>query len=202
MAKDISSIVFNTGITEVAEIEKQKLPNGLSVGDGLKEVIAKLGENIILRRSCFMEPATPSSILCSYQHNSIGPNMSQIATLVSFGVKGDSQKVDRDALHKIGMHIAAANPLYLTRDDVPAEAIEREKSLIMETVKKMNKPEKIIARMVEGKMGDFYKQSVLLDQLFILDEKQGSISKMLQKLGKECGCTINIERFVRMQVGK
>jgi len=100
------------------------------------------------------------------------------------------------------MHIAAANPLYLTRDDVPAEAIEREKSLIMETVKKMNKPEKIIARMVEGKMGDFYKQSVLLDQLFILDEKQGSISKMLQKLGKECGCTINIERFVRMQVGK
>lgn len=202
MAKDISNIVFNTGITEVAEIEKQTLPSGLTVSDGLKEIIAKLGENIILRRSCFMEPATATSILCSYQHNSIGPNMSQIATLVSFGVKGDSQKVDRDILHKIGMHIAAANPLYLTREDVPAEAIEREKSLIMETVKKMNKPEKIIARMVEGKMGDFYKQSVLLDQLFILDEKQGSISKMLQKLGKECGCTINIERFVRMQVGK
>ena len=186
----------------MGDLEKQPLPSGLSVGDGLKEVIAKMGENILLRRSCYFEPAAPSSILCSYQHNSIGPNMSQIATLVSFSVEGDCSKLNRDALHKIGMHIAAANPLYLTRNDIPAEVLEKEKNVILDTVKKLNQPEKIMNRMIEGKMGEFYKQSVLMDQLFILDEKQGSISKVLQKLTKETGCTLGIEKFVRMQVGK
>ena len=128
--------------------------------------------------------------------------MSQIASLVSFSVEGDGSKLDQDKLHKIGMHIAAANPLYLTRAEVPEAALEREKSVIMETVKKLNKPEKILNRMIEGKLGDFYKQSVLLDQLFILDEKQGSISKLLQKLGKEAGCKVAIEKFIRFQVGK
>ena len=127
--------------------------------------------------------------------------MSQIATLVRFSITGDKTKVDSEALRKIGMHIAAAHPLYLSRNDVPAEKLESERALIMETIKNVNKPEKIINRMVEGKLGDFYKQSVLLDQLFILYEKQGSITKYLQKLSKESGCKIAIEQFVRMQVG-
>lgn len=127
--------------------------------------------------------------------------MSQIAALVSFTITGDKSKVDQEALRKIGMHIAAAHPLYLNRADVPAEKLDAERALIMESVKKLNKPEKILNRMVEGKLGDFYKQSVLLDQLFILDEKQGSITKYLQKLSKDSGCTIAIDRFVRMQVG-
>ena len=55
--------------------------------------------------------------------------------------------------------------------------------------------------MVEGKLGEFYKQYVLMDQLFILDEKQGSITKYLQKIEKEAGCKIGIDRYVRMQVG-
>ena len=137
----------------------------------------------------------------SYLHNSVGPNMSQIAALVSFSITGDKSKVDNEALRKVGMHIAAANPLYLNRTDVPAEKLEAERALIMEEVKKLNKPEKIVNRMVEGKLGDFYKQSVLLDQLFILDEKQGSISKYLQTLSKQSGCKIAIDSFVRMQVG-
>lgn len=202
LARDISDVVFKTGLVDVSEIEKQALPNGLTVGDGLKEVISKMGENILLRRSCCLEKGAPSSILCSYQHNSVGPNMSQIASLVSFSVEGDGSKLDQDKLHKIGMHIAAASPLYLTRAEVPEAALEREKSVIMEMVKKLNKPEKILNRMIEGKLGEFYKQSVLLDQLFILDEKQGSISKLLQKLGKEAGCKVAIEKFVRFQVGK
>ena len=127
--------------------------------------------------------------------------MSQIATLVRFSITGDKTKVDSEALRKIGMHIAAAHPLYLSRNDVPAEKLESERALIIETIKNVNKPEKIINRMVEGKLGDFYKQSVLLDQLFILDEKQGSITKYLQNLSKESGCKIAIEQFVRMQVG-
>lgn len=127
--------------------------------------------------------------------------MSQIASLVSFSITGDRSKLDQDALRKIGMHVAAAHPLYLTREEVPAEKLDAERALIMESVKKLNKPEKILNRMVEGKLGDFYKQSVLLDQLFILDEKQGSISKYLQKIAKEAGCKISIDKFVRMQVG-
>lgn len=127
--------------------------------------------------------------------------MSQIAALVSFTITGDKSKVDQDMLRKIGMHIAAAHPMYLNREEVPAEKLDAERALIMETVKNLNKPEKILNRMVEGKLGEFYKQSVLLDQLFILDEKQGSISKVLQKLSKESGCVISVDRFIRMQVG-
>ncbi len=127
--------------------------------------------------------------------------MGQIAALVSFKFDGDASKVDSEALRKVGMHIAAANPAYLTRSEVPSEKLDKERALIMETVKKLNKPEKIVNRMVEGKLGEFYKQFVLMDQLFILDEKQGSITKYVQKIAKEAGCKISIDRFVRMQVG-
>ena len=212
LAGDITKVVFETGLTNADEIQQQKLPSGTTVGDQLKGVIAKLGENIVLGRSKTLELSSPNNILCryyisdnpithSYLHNSVGPNMSQIAALVSFSITGDKSKVDNEALRKVGMHIAAANPLYLNRTDVPAEKLEAERALIMEEVKKLNKPEKIVNRMVEGKLGDFYKQSVLLDQLFILDEKQGSISKYLQTLSKQSGCKIAIDSFVRMQVG-
>ena len=212
LAGDISTVVFETGLTAVNEVQKQSLPDGLSVGEHINEVIAKMGENIVLRRCCSLSTASPTSILCrysypfrmsdSYQHNLLGPNMSQIAALVSFSVEGDTTKVDRDALRKISMHVAAANPTYLKREEVPPDVLERERALILETVKNLNKPEKIVNRMLEGKVGEFYKQTVLLDQLFILDEKQGSISKVLQKLGKESGCKLGIEKFIRLQVGK
>ena len=127
--------------------------------------------------------------------------MGQIAALVSFKLDGSTAKLDSEKLRKIAMHIAAANPAFLTRNEVPAEKLDRERALIMETVKKLNKPEKILQRMVEGKLGEFYKQYVLMDQLFILDEKQGSITKYLQKIEKESGCKIGIDRYVRMQVG-
>lgn len=127
--------------------------------------------------------------------------MGQIAALVSFKLDGNTTKLDSEKLRKIAMHIAAANPAFLTRNEVPAEKLDRERALIMETVKKLNKPEKILQRMVEGKLGEFYRQYVLMDQLFILDEKQGSITKYLQKIEKEAGCKIGIDRYVRMQVG-
>ena len=127
--------------------------------------------------------------------------MGQIAALVSFKLDGSTAKLDSEKLRKIAMHIAAANPAFLTRNEVPAEKLDRERALIMETVKKLNKPEKILQRMVEGKLGEFYKQYLLMDQLFILDEKQGSITKYLQKIEKEAGCKIGIDRYVRMQVG-
>lgn len=128
--------------------------------------------------------------------------MSQIAAAVSFGVDGDASKLDRDALHKIGMHIVAASPAYLRREEIPAEILAAERRVVEEEVKRLNKPEKIAKKMAEGKLGEFYRQKVLVDQLFALDEKQGSVGKMVEKLGKQAGCKVTIEGFVRMQVGK
>ena len=168
----------------------------------MKDVISKLGENIQLRRCAMIQAPAPNGFLLNYQHNSVGPNMSQIAVLLSVSVDGDPTKVNKEQLHKIAMHVAAANPLYLSRNQVPADVVERERALVMDSVKKLNKPEKIVARMVEGKLGEFYRQCVLMDQLFILDEKQGTITKCLQKLSKDSGAKLEIDQFVRMQVGK
>ena len=212
LARDISSLVFTTGVTSVDALQQSKFSDGLSVADRLHETIAKMGENIVLHRCASLEAASPSSILCrytislfflcSYEHNSVGPHMSQIAALVSFSVDGDASKLDRDALHKIGMHIVAASPAYLRREEIPAEILAGERRLVEEEVKRLNKPEKIAKKMAEGKLGEFYRQKVLVDQLFALDEKQGSVGKMVEKLGKQAGCKVAIEGFVRMQVGK
>ena len=106
------------------------------------------------------------------------------------------RKLARD----IALHIAAARPDYLSRDDVPPETIERERSIAAEQAK--GKPDHIVEKIVEGRLNDWYSERVLLEQIHIRDDKgKETIQDMLDKVTAEVGEPVRIRRFARFRVG-
>jgi len=102
---------------------------------------------------------------------------------------------------EIGMHIAAAAPKWLRREDVPAEEVDKEKAIYRSQMEKENKPAHVIDKIIEGKLGSFYSQFVLLDQPTIRDDKV-TVSQLVAQASAKTGENIQISRFVRFRVGE
>ncbi len=156
--------------------------DGKTVADTVTASIAKIGENISIRRFTRYEVADGSVV--SYIHGG-----GKIGVLLN--LKGGNPELGRD----IAMHIAAANPLYLTREEVPTTDLDREKEVLAEQAKNEGKPEAIIEKMVVGRIQKFYKEVCLIDQEYVKDPDQ-SISKLLQANNAE------IVAFARYQLGE
>ena len=152
------------------------------VSQVVTEAIAKIGEKIDIRRFTVYEYG--NDVVGSYVHGG-----GRIGVLVEL-TAGDA------ALAKdVAMHIAAANPGYLDRTQVPAEILEHEKTVLSEQARNEGKPEKIIEKMVMGRIQKFYKEVCLVDQEFVKDP-----DKSISALVKEQNATI--KRFVRYQLGE
>jgi elongation factor Ts len=102
---------------------------------------------------------------------------------------------------EVAMHIAAANPRWVRREDVPAEEVEKEKAIYRGQMEKENKPANVMEKIIEGKLGSFYSQFVLLDQPFIRDDKV-TISQLVAQASAKTGENIQVSRFVRFRVGE
>ncbi|HXW05217.1 MAG TPA: translation elongation factor Ts [Vicinamibacterales bacterium] len=102
---------------------------------------------------------------------------------------------------EIAMHIAAANPLYVRRDSVPADVLERERSIYRSQMEGQNKPPQVIEKIVEGKLNSFYEQVCLMDQPSIRDPKV-TIGQVIQQAIARLGENIAIQRFVRFKLGE
>ena len=179
-------------------VEKAKAAQG-DLGDAMKaEVTAKIqeiGENIIIRRYARFELQGPGAV-ASYIH--LG---GKVGVLLEVGCgKDETAQNDafREAVKDVTLHIAACNPQYLTRKDVPADVIQSEREIYAKQVQ--NKPANIIEKIVDGKMNKFYELVCLVEQGFVKDPDQ-SVTEMLAAKGKELGDTLSIRRFVRYQVG-
>jgi len=102
--------------------------------------------------------------------------------------------------HDLAMHIVAADPLYLTREDVPIEVLDKEKELFAAEMKEQNKPDDVIAKIVEGKMTKYYSEVCLMEQGFIKDEDK-TIEDLLKEKIASMGENIQIGRFARFNIG-
>ena len=102
---------------------------------------------------------------------------------------------------EIGMHIAAASPKWLRREDVPAEEVDKEKAIYRSQMEKENKPAHVMDKIIEGKLGSFYAQFVLLDQPTIRDDKV-TVSQLVAQASAKTGENIQISRFVRFRIGE
>lgn len=107
----------------------------------------------------------------------------------------------KDLTKNIAMHIAAANPKYISSEDVPEEVLEQEKEIIREQFKDTKKPPEILERIVQGKLGKFYEEICLLDQPYIKDDKV-SIKKLIASYISKFGENIRVGRFARFELGK
>jgi len=115
-----------------------------------------------------------------------------------FVAKNDAFK---NLVHDIAMQIAATNPEFLDRNSVPAERLEREKEVLAAQAREEGKPEKIIQKMVEGRLEKFYKEKCLLEQAFIKDPEK-TIQELLNENISKIGENITIRRYVRYEVGE
>ena len=107
----------------------------------------------------------------------------------------------QNLVKEIAMHIAAANPTYVRREDVPAEVLERERDIYRAQMADQKKPADVLNKIVEGKLNSFYEQFVLLDQASIRDPKT-TIGALVTAAVAKLGENISVSRFVRMKVGE
>ncbi len=167
-----------------------------TVADSIQEAISKLGENIVLRNVA-RYVQSGAGVIEGYVH--LG---GKIGVLAELGVADAAAEGDalHELAHDITLQIAAARPQYLSRDDVPAEIIEKERSILMAQLQDEKKPDNIKQRIVEGRLNKFYKEVCLLDQPFVKDDSL-SIKQVLENAGKQFGTTVKINRFTRFELG-
>ena len=173
-------------------------PGGGTTAEALTNLIAKLGENMSIRRSAGV--SVSPGVVASYVHNATGPDLGKIGVLVALESSGDQAKVA--ALGKqLAMHIAAASPIALSAADVPADVIARERAIYADQARESGKPANVVEKMVEGRLRKFYEEQVLLSQTFVIDGET-QVGKVLENASKELGAKVQIKAFLRFQVGE
>lgn len=168
----------------------------LTVEALLKEKIAKVGENMNVPRFV-LHPA--AGALGSYTHPG-----SKLVVLVDVTAKNPAtleRPEFKELIQDIAMQVAAADPKFLTREEVTAEYIAKEKEIQRSRALAEGKPEKIVDKVVEGRMSKFYEEVCLLDQPFI-KENSVTISQLLADKGKQLGDEIAVAAYVRFKVGE
>ena len=187
-------IVIEKNPQSVEELLKLKAENGKTVEEILQEKILTIGENIKIRRFKRFE-----GVVAGYVHAA-----GKIGVLVNFDV--DNKDVAKTDVFKafskdVAMQIAAINPLYLVPEEIPADVIAHERKILKEQIVGDGKPENIAEKIVEGRIGKYYKEVCLMNQAFVKDGNL-SIEQYTQKISKELGTSIKIISFVRFEKGE
>ncbi len=171
-----------------------------TVGDFVKGKIGQLGENMAVPRFAryqLGEEGGEAGVIASYIHL-----QGKVGVLIEANCASDKVAQDeifRELVKDITLHIAAAQPLCISRDEVPEEKVEKEKEIYREQMK--DKPANIVEKIIGGKLDKFYGTVALLEQGFIKDPDQ-TIGDLLKAKGKELGDEITVRRFERFAVGE
>lgn len=172
--------------------------SGRTVEEELTNLIATIGENINLRRTAFMEVG--QGALGFYMHNAQAPGIGKIGVLV--GLESANAGAELPGLAKqLAMHVAAAMPQAVTKDELDPAILEREKNILIEQARESGKPENILEKMVEGRIRKFYEEACLVDQTFVIDGET-KVSKILDAASQDVGAPVSIKGFVRFALGE
>jgi elongation factor Ts len=198
--QNVAEAIVKIALDSNGNIEALKMaeyPGGGTIAEQLTQQISTIGENMDLRRSAIIE--VENGIVSSYMHNAMKPGLGKIGVLVALESTGDTAALD--ALGKqVAMHVAAANPLALTRDDVGQAELDREKAILVEQARESGKPEEIIEKMVEGRLRKYYEEICLLEQAFVIDP-DNTVGKAVDAAAAAVGAPINVKGFVRFALG-
>ena len=190
---DVAAVVAKENPATVEELLTKAMPNGDTVEAALQEKILVIGENLKIRRFVRYEGPCVAYIHAGGTHG----------VLVNFEVSDEVfAKPEFEAYGKdIAMQIAAANPTYLVREDVPAEVLDKEKEILTQQAINEGKPAAIAEKMVAGRIAKYYKENCLVEQAFVKDDKQ-SITAYTNATAKELGGDIKIVAFTRFEKGE
>ncbi len=195
--REIAALAVNAN-GDVVALANANTKAGPSVSEFLTGLIAKIGENMSLRRTEAV--SVNDGVVAAYMHGATSDGLGSIGVLVGLESTGD-----KDALNalgkKIAMHIAATSPLALSVDDLDPAVVERERTVLSDQARASGKPENIVEKMVEGRIRKFYEESVLLNQVFVMDGER-TVGKVIEDEAKSLGTDIKMTAFSRMGIGE
>ena len=199
----VKEVVEQAADTDAADIdafkaEKWALDTSMTVDEKLAAMIAKIGENMNIRR--FEKIVSEDGIVVSYIHAA-----GKIGVLGEAKTESNDERV-KEALKNVAMQVAALNPKYVSTDDVPEEYKEHEKEILIAQAKNdpknANKPENIIEKMITGRLAKELKEICLLEQEYVKAENKETVAKYLEMVSKEVGTPVELKRFVRFETGE
>lgn len=184
---------------DVCEMKKFDCPKcGKTFEERLTDMIAKIGENMNLRRAQMI--TVNEGVVSDYVHSAAIPGVGKIGVLVALESKGDKAKLAELGKH-IAMHIAASRPQFLTIADVDQTSIDHERGIYAEQARATGKPENIIEKMVEGRIKKYYDEVVLEEQAYIMDPDK-KVKDVVAEAAKELGTDIKLTEFVCFKLGE
>jgi elongation factor Ts len=196
LVKMIADVAQSAG-TDVEKIKAAKV-GSITVGDALSDTIAKVGENMTLRRAADL--SVSKGAIGSYVHNSVSDGLGKIGVLVGLESAGKADELV--ALGRlIAMHIAAANPQALDAAGLDPAVVKREKDVLADKFRQQGKPDNVIDKIVESGLKTFYKESTLLEQAYVHDDKKNVAQAVKEAEGK-VGGPIKITGFIRYALGE
>jgi elongation factor Ts len=196
LVKMVADIALATG-TDVETIKKAKA-GSITVEEAISDTIAKIGENMTLRRAAAL--SVGKGVVGSYVHSSVSDGLGKIGVLV--GLESSGKADELKALGRlVAMHIAASNPQAIDAAGMSAEAIKREKDVLADKFRQQGKPENVIDKIVESGLKTFFKEVTLLEQPYVHDDKK-TVAQALKEAEGKVGGPIKVTGFVRYALGE
>ena len=196
LVKMIAGVALDTP-PDVDKILAAPIGSG-TVADAIAGTIAKIGENMTLRRAASL--SVGKGVVASYMHNSPADGLGRIGVIVALESNGNADELKAIG-RQVAMHVASANPLAVDPSGIDAATIEREKNVLTEKAKAQGKPANVVEKIVESGLKTFYKEVCLLDQPFIFDDKK-TVAQALKETEGKAAAPIKVTGFVRYALGE
>lgn len=190
----VRDVVLANEVSDVEALKALDYPgSGRTVAEELTHQIATIGENMDIRRLQRVDAG--QGVAASYIHGA-----GKIGVLVELQTESSDARV-AGLGKQIAMHVAAAAPAYLRRDDVPSEVVDKEKEIMRVKALESGKPENIVEKIITGQINKYFGEVCLVEQAFVIDPDQ-KVGKVVEALGKELGSEIKLNSYVRFQLGE
>jgi elongation factor Ts len=198
LVRNIAEVALKSGKTEVAELSGQAYPTGGTVAEAVTTAVANIGENLTLRRAAKLVVA--EGVVGRYVHTQISDGLGKIAVIVALESKGDAEVLATLA-RQLAMHVASANPLAMTADEIDPATIEREKNLLAE--KNAGKPPHVLEKIIESGLKTYYKEVLLPEQVSNHPDHGGkTVAQAVKETEGKAGAPIAIKGFQRYALGE
>jgi elongation factor Ts len=195
LASDLAAAAVADGAAATPEALLGRSVGGEKLGERVAAAIAKIGENIVLKRAARVAAAKGRA--GGYVHAG-----GKLGVVVALATEGGGPALD--ALAKdLAMHVAAADPspVAIDRDGVPKELLDKEREIFRKQALAEGKPEKIVEKIVEGRVKKFYTEVCLLEQSFVKDADK-TVAQLLAEAGQQLGATVSVAGFLRFRLGE
>ncbi len=196
LVKMIADVALDSG-TDIEQIKAAKA-GSITLADAIADTIAKVGENMTLRRAAAL--SVKQGAIGSYVHNSVSDGLGKIGVIVAVESAGKADELAAIG-RQLAMHVASANPQAVEPSGLDPAVVEREKNVLADKFKQQGKPANVIDKIVESGLKTFYKEACLLEQPFIFDDKK-SVAQALKESEGTVGGAIKVTGFVRYALGE